>query len=66
MLTLIRTTAAGDEIRLIANLGAAPRAWSLPDTAWRLVLDSDAAVFGGTGAATPLAAYQLLLYERLK
>jgi maltooligosyltrehalose trehalohydrolase len=66
VLTLTRATPAGDEIRLIANLGAAPRAWSLPDTAWRLVLDSDAAAFGGTGAATPLAAYQLLLYERLK
>jgi len=66
VLTLTRATPAGDEIRLIANLGAAPRAWSLPDTAWRLVLDSDAAVFGGTGAATPLAAYQLLLYERPK
>ncbi|PYM43131.1 MAG: malto-oligosyltrehalose trehalohydrolase [Candidatus Rokuibacteriota bacterium] len=66
VLTLTRATPAGDEIRLIANLGAAPRAWSLPDTAWRLVLDSDAPVFGGTGAATPLAAYQLLLYERPK
>ncbi|OLD69699.1 MAG: malto-oligosyltrehalose trehalohydrolase [Candidatus Rokubacteria bacterium 13_1_20CM_70_15] len=65
VLTLTRATPAGDEVRLIANLGAAWRAWSLPDTAWRLVLDSDAAVFGGAGAATPLAAYQLLLYERL-
>jgi len=65
VLTLTRATPAGDEVRLIANLGAAPRAWSLPDTAWRLVLDSDAGVFGGTGAVTPLAAYQLLLYERL-
>jgi maltooligosyltrehalose trehalohydrolase len=66
VLTVIRATPSGDEIRLIANVGAAPRAWSLPDTAWRLLLDSDAAVFGGTGAATPLAAYQLLLYERLR
>src|SRR5256886_15370857 len=65
VLTLTRATLAGDEVRLIANLGAAWRAWSLPDTAWRLVLDSDAAVFGGAGAAPPLAAYQLLLYERL-
>src|SRR3989454_36516 len=65
VLTLTRATPAGDEGRLIANPGAAGRARSLPDTAWRLVLDSDAAVFGGAGAATPLAAYQLLLYERL-
>ena len=65
VLTLTRATPGGEEIRLIANLGAAPRALSLPDTAWRLVLDSDAADFGGTGAAKPLAAYQLLLYERI-
>jgi maltooligosyltrehalose trehalohydrolase len=66
VLTVTRATPSGDEIRLIANVGAEPRAWSLPDTAWRLLLDSDAAVFGGTGTATPLAAYQLLLYERLR
>jgi maltooligosyltrehalose trehalohydrolase len=66
VLTVTRATPTGEEIRLIANVGAEPRAWSLPDTAWRLLLDSDATVFGGTGAATPLAAYQLLLYERLR
>ncbi len=66
VLTVTRATPTGEEIRLIANVGAEPRAWSLPDTAWRLLLDSDATVFGGTGAATSLAAYQLLLYERLQ
>jgi maltooligosyltrehalose trehalohydrolase len=65
VLTVTRARPGGEELRLIANLGAEPRAWSLPDTAWRLLLDSNATVFGGTGAVPPLAAYQLLLYERL-
>src|SRR5713226_4364967 len=66
VLTVTRATPAGEEIRLIANLGADPCGWSLPDTAWRVLLDSNAVAFGGTGAAAPLTAYQLLLYERLR
>ena len=66
VLTVTRATPAGEEIRLIANLGADPCGWSLPDTAWRLLLDSDAVAFVGTGAAAPLTAYQILLYERLR
>src|SRR5881396_1453645 len=66
VLTVTRATPAGEEIRLIANLGAEPCGWSLPDTAWRLLLDSDAVAFGGSGAAAPLTAYQILLYERLR
>ena len=66
LLTVTRAAPAGEEIRLIANLGADPCGWSLPDTAWRLLLDSDAVAFGGTGAAAPLTAYQILLYERLR
>jgi hypothetical protein len=31
--------------------------------AWRVVLDSDAESFGGTGASAPLAPYQCLLLE---
>src|SRR5207244_3913008 len=38
VLTVTRATPAGEEIRLIANLGADPCGWSLPDTAWRLLI----------------------------
>jgi hypothetical protein len=31
--------------------------------AWRVLLDSDAELFGGTGTVEPLAPYQCLLYE---
>jgi hypothetical protein len=31
--------------------------------AWRVLIDSDAESFGGTGTAMPLAPYQCLLYE---
>jgi hypothetical protein len=31
--------------------------------AWRVLIDSDAETFGGSGAAVPLAPYQCLLYE---
>src|SRR5207249_1541155 len=35
VLTVTRATPAGEEVRLIAHLGAEPCGWSLPDTAWR-------------------------------
>jgi glycosidase len=64
VLTVIRASADGNEVRLVANL--APKTQTLPalgPPAWRIVLDSDAESFGGTGAAAPLAPYQCLLFE---
>ncbi len=64
ILTLTRATPAGEEARVVANLGASPRDWTPPaGGAWRLVLDSEAAQFGGSGGARPLAPYQLLLFD---
>ncbi len=62
VLSVTRATPAGPEVRLVANLTGTPQAWT-PPPAWRLVLDSDDRAFGGTGGATPLAPFQVLLYE---
>jgi maltooligosyltrehalose trehalohydrolase len=62
VLALARASAAGAQIRLVANLGPAPVAWA-PPAGWRLLLDSDDARFGGPGRAAPLGPRQLLLYE---
>lgn len=62
VLVLERTAQAGGEVRVVANLGAAPRDWA-PPANWRLLLDSADAQFGGPGKVPPLAPYQLLLYD---
>ena len=64
VLTVIRASADGNEVRLVANL--TPKTQFMPPLgppAWRVVLDSDAESFGGTGTAAPLAPYQCLLLE---
>jgi len=63
VLTVVRAAASGDEVKLVANLTAKTQALTLEAPAWRVLLDSDAESFGGTGAAAPLAPYQCLLYE---
>jgi maltooligosyltrehalose trehalohydrolase len=63
VLTVIRAAASGDEVKLVANLTAKSQVLALEAPAWRVLLDSDAESFGGTGAAAPLAPYQCLLYE---
>jgi maltooligosyltrehalose trehalohydrolase len=63
VLTLTRASAAGDEVKLVANLTPKTQALTAPPPDWRVLIDSDAESFGGSGAATPLAPYQCLLYE---
>jgi maltooligosyltrehalose trehalohydrolase len=63
VLTVIRGAASGDEVKLVANLTPKTQALTLEAPAWRVLLDSDAESFGGTGSAMPLAPYQCLLYE---
>ena len=62
MLVLERAAQAGGEVRVVANLGSAPRDFT-PSAKWRLLLDSADAQFGGPGKVPLLAPYQLLLYE---
>jgi maltooligosyltrehalose trehalohydrolase len=63
VLTVVRAAASGDEVKLVANLTPKTQALTLEAPAWRVLLDSDAESFGGTGSAAPLAPYQCLLYE---
>ena len=63
VLTVIRATPGGDEVRLVANLTPKIQVVTLEGPAWRVLLDSDAELFGGTGTVEPLAPYQCLLYE---
>jgi maltooligosyltrehalose trehalohydrolase len=63
VLTVFRAAATGDEVKLVANLTPKTQALTLEAPAWRVLLDSDAEIFGGTGSAVPLAPYQCLLYE---
>jgi maltooligosyltrehalose trehalohydrolase len=63
VLTVIRSVPGGDEVRLLANLTPKTQALTLEGPAWRVLLDSDAEQFGGTGTVEPLAPYQCLLYE---
>jgi maltooligosyltrehalose trehalohydrolase len=63
VLTVIRSVPGGGEVRLLANLTPKIQALTLESPAWRVLLDSDAELFGGTGTVEPLAPYQCLLYE---
>jgi maltooligosyltrehalose trehalohydrolase len=63
VLTVIRAVPGGDELRLVANLTPKTQVLTIEGPAWRVLLDSDAELFGGTGTVEPLAPYQCLLYE---
>jgi hypothetical protein len=63
VLIVTRATPSGDELKLVANLSTKTQALSLDAPGWRVLIDSDAESFGGTGTAVPLAPYQCLLYE---
>jgi maltooligosyltrehalose trehalohydrolase len=63
VLIVTRATPTGDELKLVANLSPKTQALSLDASGWRVLIDSDAESFGGTGTAVPLAPYQCLLYE---
>ena len=63
VLTVIRGAATGDEVKLVANLTPKTQAVMLEAPTWRVLVDSDAEIFGGSGTAVPLAPYQCLLYE---
>jgi maltooligosyltrehalose trehalohydrolase len=63
VLTVIRAVPGGAEVRLVANLTPKTQALTMEGPAWRVLLDSDAELFGGTGTVEPLAPYQCLLYE---
>ena len=58
-----RPVPGGDELRLVANLTPKTQVLTSEGPAWRVLLDSDAELFGGTGTVEPLAPYQCLLYE---
>jgi hypothetical protein len=60
---VIRSVPGGGEVRLLANLTPKTQVLTLESPAWRVLLDSDAELFGGTGTLEPLAPYQCLLYE---
>jgi hypothetical protein len=63
VLVVTRATPDGDEVKLVANLTSKTQPSSVDAPAWRVLIDSDAETFGGSGAAVPLAPYQCLLYE---
>jgi hypothetical protein len=63
VLVVTRATPDGDEVKLVANLTAKSQASSVDSPTWRVLIDSDAESFGGSGTAVPLAPYQCLLYE---
>jgi maltooligosyltrehalose trehalohydrolase len=62
VLTVTRAGAGGERIVLTANLTGEPRPLAIPRGGRRL-LDSAEARFGGGGAGSPLAPYQVLLDE---
>ncbi len=62
VLTLTRSAPSGARVRLVANLSAERRTWT-PEPAWRLLLDSEDARFGGGGGDAPLAPWQVLLHD---
>jgi maltooligosyltrehalose trehalohydrolase len=60
VLTLSRSEPGGSAVTLVANLAGERR--PLPPTRGRVLLDSADVRFGGSGAATPLAPYQSMLF----
>jgi maltooligosyltrehalose trehalohydrolase len=64
ILTMTRGGPSGETVHLVANLTGDPRPWPLPP-AGRVLIDSEAPRFGGTGkpGAVPLLPWHLVLYE---
>jgi maltooligosyltrehalose trehalohydrolase len=63
VLTVVRTAAGGEMVRLVANLTGERQRWSGEAPGARLLLDSAERRFGGSGRAIPLEPYQVLLHE---
>jgi maltooligosyltrehalose trehalohydrolase len=63
ILTITRSSDAGDALQLIANLTPKPRPWVAAHPGWRLVIDSNDTHFAGSGTGRPLQPFQVLLYE---
>ena len=56
-------SAAGVQVRLIANQTANAQPFTPPSTDWRVLIDSEDTRYAGSGTFKPLAAYQAVLYE---
>ena len=63
VLSLVRRAPTGEGVGLVANLTAAPQVRSADPSARAILLDSADVQFAGPGRVTPLAPYQVLLYE---
>ena len=63
VLIVTRATPDGEEVKLVANLTPKTQALSLDASDWRVLIDSDAESFGGSGTAVPLAPFQCVLFE---
>jgi len=63
VLVVTRMTPDRDAVKLVANLTSKTQPSSVDAPTWRVLIDSDAESFGGSGTAVPLAPYQCLLYE---
>ena len=61
VLTLTRAAESGPGVRLIANLTAEVRPFTVP-AGWRVLLDSDDPAFAGRGRPA-LATHHAILYE---
>ena len=63
VLVVTRMTPERDAVKFVANLTSKTQSSSVDAPTWRILIDSDAESFGGSGTAVPLAPYQCLLYE---
>ncbi len=63
VLTLVRRAPSGEGVYLLANLTAEPKPRNADPAARGILLDSADVQFAGPGRVTPLAPYQVQLYE---
>src|SRR5262249_54823457 len=63
VLVVTRMTPERDAVKFVANLTSKTQPSSVHAPPGRILIDSDAESFGGSGTAVPLAPYQCLLYE---
>src|SRR5438445_24086 len=63
VLTLVRRAPSGEGVYLLANLTAEPKPRNADPAARGIILDSADVQFAGPGRVTPLAPYQVQLYE---
>ena len=63
VLVVTRMTPERDAVKFVANLTSKTQPSSVDAPTWRILIDSDAESFGGSGTAVPLAPYPCLLYE---